>query len=107
VLSQVSQPSIIPHMAEVQGRHFPYEVRLHDAAVVVGAGGSTLLGMGSPILCGGCCVCPFLFFIRLMYLESHTVGIVSFCTVTDAGDCWQQSTSTAPMQWIGCWGCTG
>jgi len=48
VLSQVSQPSIIPHMAEVQGRHFPYEVRLHDAAVVVAAGGPTLLGDGIP-----------------------------------------------------------
>jgi hypothetical protein len=28
VLSQVSQPAIIPHMAEVEGKRFPYEVRL-------------------------------------------------------------------------------
>jgi hypothetical protein len=27
VLSQVNQPSIIPHMAEVEGKRFPYEVR--------------------------------------------------------------------------------
>jgi hypothetical protein len=27
VLSQVSQPAIIPHMAEFEGKRFPYEVR--------------------------------------------------------------------------------
>jgi hypothetical protein len=27
VLSQVNQPSIIPHMAEFEGKRFPYEVR--------------------------------------------------------------------------------
>lgn len=27
MLSQVSQPAIIPHMAEFEGKRFPYEVR--------------------------------------------------------------------------------
>lgn len=29
VLSQVNQPSMIPHMADFEGKRFPYEVKSH------------------------------------------------------------------------------